>query len=149
MRRTLRRDSKARSGSALVEMTIAVPLLVSLFLGTWQFGYAYYRYNELTQAVRAGGRYASLRHYESITETPSAAYTLAVQNMVVYGNPAGGTVPVIPGLTPDKVGVQMAFVLNRPGRVTISINNFSIGTFWTINLQGKPWADFVYLGTWG
>ncbi len=149
MRRTLKRNSKARSGSALIELTIAVPLLVSLFLGTWQFGYAYYLYNELTQAVRAGGRYASLLHYKSTTETPLEEYTHAVQNMVVYGNPAGGTVPVVPGLSADKVDVKMAFELNRPGRVTISINNFSIGTFWNINLQGKPWADFVYTGTWG
>ena len=149
MRRTLKRDLRSRSGSALVEMTIAVPLLVSLFLGTWQFGYAFFLYNELTQAVRAGGRYASVRHYDSVTETPSAAYVLAVRNMVVYGNPAGGTVPVVPGLTPANVDVKMMFVLNRPGRVTISIKDFSIGTFWAINLQGKPWADFVYVGTWG
>ncbi len=106
----------ARSGSALIELTLAVPLLVSLFLGSFQFGYAFYLYNELTQAVRAGGRYASVRHYLSLTETPSADYALAVRNMVVYGHPAGGTVPVVPGLAPENVNVEMIFEnrISRP-----------------------------------
>jgi hypothetical protein len=130
-------------------MTIAVPLLVSLFLGCWQFGYAFYLYDELTQAVRAGGRYASVRHYLSLTATPTSEYTLAVKNMVVYGHPEGGTVPVVRGLAPDNVNVQVVFEQNIPARVSISIENFSVGTFWTINLRGKPWADFPFLGVWG
>jgi hypothetical protein len=130
-------------------MTLAVPLLVSLFLGSWQFGYAFYLYNELTQAVRAGSRYASVRHYLSLNETPTDDYAVAVRNMVVYGHPEGGTVPVVRNLTPEKVNVRMVFERNIPARVVISIDNFSIGTFWTINLRGKPWADFPFLGVWG
>ncbi len=145
----MRRTSKRQSGSALVELTIAIPLLVSLFLGSWQFGYAFYLYDELTQAVRAGGRYASVRHYLSLTSTPTTEYIQAVRNMVVYGHPNGGTEPVVRGLRPEHVEVQMTFEKNIPARVTIRINNFSVGTFWTINLQNKPWADFPYLGVWG
>jgi Flp pilus assembly protein TadG len=130
-------------------MTIAVPLLVSLFLGSWQFGYAFYLYDELTQAVRAGGRYASVRHYLSTTSTPTTEYTQAVRNMVVYGHPNGGTVPVVRGLRPENVQVQMVFELNVPARVTISINDYSVGTFWPINLRNKPWAEFPFLGVWG
>jgi len=48
----------------MVELTLLLPLLVSLFLGTWQFGYAYYLYGELEQAVRSGGRFASLSTYD-------------------------------------------------------------------------------------
>ncbi|HOK45974.1 MAG TPA: pilus assembly protein [Bryobacteraceae bacterium] len=143
------KNRKARSGSAIIEMTIAVPLLVSLFLGCFQFGYAFYLYNELTQAVRAGGRYASVRHYLSLTETPTADYINAVRNMVVYGHPEGGTVPVVRGLRPEHVTVQMMFEKNIPARVRVSIDNFSIGVFWDVVLRGKPWAEFVYLGVWG
>ena len=88
-----------RAGSAAIELALSLPVLVGLFLGTLQFGYSFFIYNELEQSVRAGARYASLRSYASLTGTPDAAYADAVRNVVVYANPAGGTQAVAPGLT--------------------------------------------------
>src|SRR5438270_13895692 len=95
----LAHPGRRRSGTAVIELALSLPVLVSVFLGTLQFGYSFFIYNELEQSVRAGARYASLRTYASLTATPDAAYTTAVRNAVIYANPAGGTQVVAPGLT--------------------------------------------------
>ena len=142
-----------------MEFTFLTPLLVLLFLGTWQFGYAYYLYNELEQAVRAGARYASARTYDSGTSTPSAGFIDEVQNVVVYGDPvpAINATPVVPGLAKTNVTVNASFYANGfasaagqnmmvPTRVAVSITGFSVGTFGLIPLQGKPRTEFPYVG---
>lgn len=130
-------------------MALLMPILVSLFLGGWQFGYSYFIYNELEQAVRAGARYASTRTYDSATPTPSAAFQTAVANVVVYGDPAGGTTPVAPGLTPANVGVTGEFVNGAPRSVTVRISNYPLpGIFSAITLN-KPVTQFPFLGIFG
>jgi len=52
MRMILQR--RKRSGSVLVEFTLSATFLIAVFLGVWQFGYAFYIYSELEQSVRAG-----------------------------------------------------------------------------------------------
>src|SRR5689334_21757092 len=90
-------------GSAVIELSLCLPVLVGLTLATLQLGYSLYVYGKLEQAVRDAGRYASLRSYGSAYTTPDSAYLTAVQNTALYANPAGGTQPVAPGLTPQNV----------------------------------------------
>src|SRR5690348_2791529 len=98
-------NSKHR-GSVMVEFTLSMLVLIPLFLGGWAFGYTFFQYSELESAVRAGARYASTLNYDSLSNTPSAAFLTAVQNMTVYGdpnaNPATAT-PVVSGLTTANV----------------------------------------------
>jgi len=144
-------------GSALIEFTLLSPLIVTLFIGSWQFGYAYFLYDKAEQAVRAGARYASLRTYDASTATPSQGFVDDVRNVVLYGDPAGGTSAVVPGLASSHVTVEMSFYANGfaqpsgqdmlvPTRVAVSINNFSVGTFGLITLSGKPRVEFPYVG---
>lgn len=130
---------KHERGSAIVEFSLAIPLMVSLFLGTFQFGYAYYVYNELEQAVRAGARYASLRSYD-------ANYDTAVKNVVVYGDPApsGSPTPVVKGLGLGNVEVTRD---TTAGTVRVNIKNFSVGTFWGLTLPDKPSTQFPLVGS--
>jgi Flp pilus assembly protein TadG len=140
------RRGRSERGSALVEFALAAPLMVSLFLGVWNFGYAFYLYNQLEQAVRAGGRYASLAGYDG--NNPSA-YTAAVRNMVVYGDPAGGTQAVVPGLSTVNVNVRLNFSGGFPSTIDIQIQNYNLpGIFSGITLNGKPSDQFPYLGNW-
>lgn len=135
-------------GNVLVELSLALPLLVTLFLGTWQFGYAYYLYGELEQSVRAGGRYASLAAYDA---AKPSAYRTAVQNVVVYGDPdpGAGARPVVPGLLPSHVQVELIFSGALPTAVTVSISGYELpGVFTSIVLNGKPGNQFPYLGNW-
>lgn len=140
-------SGKRQRGSVMVEFALLLPLLVSLFLGTWQFGYAYYLYGELEQAVRDGGRYASLRSYDAAN--PSV-YQSAVQNVVVYGNPAGGTQRVVPGLLLSNVTVTTpSFAGASQPKVTVSISGYQLpAMFSRIVLNGKPGNQFPFLGNW-
>ena len=137
----------AQRGDAIIEFALSFAFLFSIFTGVFQFGYAFYQYNYLENAVRGGARYASLRAYDSATSTPSAAYLTAVRNMVLYGDPSGGAQPVTPGLTADKVTVTMTFERNVPRRVTVAISNYQIDAVFTrLTLSNKPKVSFPFLG---
>jgi len=145
--RLARRD-RAR-GSVLVEFTLSATFLVGLFLGVWQFGYGFYIYSELEQAVRDGARYASLLTYNSSNSTPTAGFTTAVQNVVVYGNAAGGTTPVAPGLTTADVSVTVTFT-SVPTAITVAITNYRLPTYFgNQTLNGKPTTTFPFVGVYG
>ena len=139
-----------RRGNAMLEFGIAFAVLFPLFAGSFQFGYSFYLYNELETQVRGGARYAAKRVYDSATSTPTTAYRTAVANMVVYGDPAGGTSPVVPGLTPSNVSVVVTFANNIPAEVTVSIVNYNLNAVVkAIQMNGKPKVSFPYSGRWG
>ena len=141
-----------RSGTAMIELAIGSTVLVSCFAWCFQYGYTFYRYNALITAVNAGARYAALAPYDSLTPTPSSGFSTAVKNVVVYGNPAGGTTPVIPGLTTAKVTLAVTFTTSStntdvPDYMTVSINSFSVpAIFKTVNFTNKPRIKYKYQG---
>lgn len=134
-------------GSILVEFALTFIILITVFSGAFEFGYAFFAYNTLVNAVREGSRYASLRPYDSITSTPTSAFNTAVQNMVVYSNPAGGTTPILRGLTTSNVQLSVLNSGSAPLQVTVSITGFSLdAVFGIVTLNGKPSCSFPYLG---
>lgn len=139
---------RTQRGNALVETALAFAIIIPVFTGTFQFGLAIHYYNGLANAVRAGARYAGLRTYDSATAMPSAGYVNAVRNMTVYGDPAGGTVPVVSGLAPEHVQIEVLALSNVPHRIRVSIREFpmnvALGTF----RVSKPEAVFPYLGNY-
>jgi Flp pilus assembly protein TadG len=133
----------------MVEFAIASAVLIPCFIGVFQFGYGFYTYNRLNGAVRAGARYASLLKYDSATTTPASTYLTAVRNTVVYGNPNGGTTPIVPGLSPNQVQVQMTFANSAPDMVKVYLSSFELDTvFTTLDWSNKPAASFRYEGVW-
>jgi Flp pilus assembly protein TadG len=147
MRMTLNR--RRRAGSVLVEFSLSATFLIALFLGVWQFGYGFFIYNELEESVRAGARYASLGTYNSANGTPAASFLSAVQNVVVYGNPAGGTTPVAPGLTTANVSLTVTFT-SVPTTMTVAITNYAVPTYFgNQTLSGKPTTSFPFVGVFG
>ena len=143
----------SRRGNAMIEFAIAATLLTSIFTGVFQFGYSMYRYNELVSAVRAGVRYASvLKISNSGNSTLSSAYTDAVKNMVVYGNPSPGNspTPLISGLGTGNVTVSATFDTGGqhvPTYVTVKVNSFSVdAVFKTYTFTNKPTLTMPFLG---
>jgi len=133
----------------MLEFGIAAAVIFPIFAGSFQYGYSYYVYNILQTSVRAAGRYAATRTYDSASATPSEAFTTAVKNMAVYGNPLGGTRSLAPNLTTDKVAVSVTFSMGTPSQVAVQVDNFQInGVFGTVTLNGKPGVTFPYLGRW-
>ena len=135
-------------GNSLVEFAISLPLMVSLFLGVWQFGYSYYLYGRLEAAVRDGGRYASIAAYDAADPSD---YQDRVRNVVLYGDPTGGQAGnvVSPGLRPEQVSVAISPAGGPPDAVSVAINGYQLpGIFSRVVLNGKPAVQFPFLGHW-
>jgi Flp pilus assembly protein TadG len=141
---------RRRAGNAMIEFALGSTVLVATFGGAFEFGYTFYRYNTLVTAVNDGARYASLRPYNSTNMTPKADFTLAVQNMVVYGNPTGGTAPIAPGLTTSNVQVTPSPYTGSsggpPASITVSISGYTIDAIFAQNTINKPQVTYPYLG---
>ena len=148
MRPVTRERRKRQRGNALVEFALAFGFLFPVITGTFQFGYAFFVYNELQNAVRAGARHAAFKGYDSATVTPSAAFATAVKNTVVYGNPAGSGTAVVPNLTTNNVNLTVTFVGTAPARMTVSIQNYTINAYLTTFTINKPTATFSYVGVY-
>src|SRR5437868_5046425 len=90
---------RSRRGNAMVEFALAAPLAITVMAGVFQFGYAFYVYNQLQLSIRSGVRYASLMDYKGTSATCVAATQDTVQNMVVYGTPTpdASATPIVRG----------------------------------------------------
>jgi Flp pilus assembly protein TadG len=87
----LLRLARCSSGNALVEMTIVVPVAISLMVGGVDFGLALTTQATASKSVRDAARYlGSLRASECTAQIASA------QNLAVYGNLAGSGNPLVP-----------------------------------------------------
>jgi Flp pilus assembly protein TadG len=107
-------DSGER-GTTLVEFAIALTVFLTAMFAVIEFGRAIWVHNALTDAARRGARYAVLHSPGNSDE---------VKNVVVYGDPAGGTQPAVPNLGTGNVTVTYSdFALNK-GTATVSITNY-------------------------
>ena len=146
---------KRTRGSAMVEFAIGSGVLVTIFTGTFQFGYTFLQYNTLENAVAEAAHYGSLQQYFSTSPTPTTAYSTAVKNMVVYGSPTAGTTPLLNGLSTSNVSVTItpgAGYNNgsgqfTPAAVTVAISSYTInGFFSTQTVTNKPQVTYAYTG---
>lgn len=107
-------DSNER-GATLVEYSIAVTVFLIAMFAVIEFGRAIWVHNALTDAARRGARYAVLRPQGDIAQ---------VRNVVVFGDPAGGSQPTVPNLSTTNVEVTYSnFGLNK-GTVSVSVTNY-------------------------
>ena len=149
----IRRASRQR-GHAMLEFAVGSSLFIALFTGAYQFGYTFHAYETLMSGVRAGARFGAMASYplgvETVDSAPSSAFTTAVKNVTVYGHPTGngnGAQPIISGLRPEHVLVDVRFRNSMPQTVKVSIHNFALDSIfgsWTAN--DKPSATFYYTG---
>ena len=104
------------TGSTLVEYAIAATVFLTALFAVLEFGRALWAHNALTDAARRGARYAVL-HCSSDSNS--------VKNVVVYGNPAGGSQPLLPDLTSGNVNVTYSptYVVGD-GTATVTITGY-------------------------
>ena len=153
--------ARNRDGNAMLEFAIGAGVLVSVFSGTFQFGFTFLQYNNLQNAAARGARYASVIPYDSDSATPSSSYEAAVKNMVLYGSPtvttqavsagvaAPAPSPALPGLTTNNINVAVFFSNGVPSNVTVSITGYAINSvFATTTLVNKPAVTYAYQGIW-
>jgi len=126
-----------RRGSALVEFAVSLIVLSTLLTGIFQLGYAFYAYETLVHAVRAGARYASLQGAAAADDKEFAA---SVRNLVAYGDPkpARDAKPLVAGLEPNNIDLTL-----DPATASVSIKGFKIDAFFTkFHLDGRPSITF-------
>src|SRR5919108_955177 len=102
-------------GSSLVEFAIGATIFITVMFAILEFGRALLVHNALTDAARRGARYAVVH---------TAADADAVKNVVVYGDSAGGTKPVVDNLTTANVTVTYSNFGLDGGTVAVSITNY-------------------------
>lgn len=144
-----RHRCRRRRGNAMIEFALATSLLIPAFSGVFQFGYTLYQYNLLSSAVTNGARYASNRTYRALSGGADLTKVkLATQNVVVYGSPAGGSIPQARGLTTSNVNVS--FTTSSTGvplTVKVAITNFTVnGIFKSYTFNNSPVITFPYTG---
>ncbi|MCU1747945.1 TadE/TadG family type IV pilus assembly protein [Pseudomonas sp. 6D_7.1_Bac1] len=99
---------RGQQGMALVEFTIALPLLLLLLLALGEFGRMLFQYNTLLQASRDAGRYIASQAWNSTlgqVDLSNATLVTQTKNVAVYGVPATTGAAVVSGLTTSMVGV--------------------------------------------
>jgi Flp pilus assembly protein TadG len=107
-----RRDQR---GATLLEFAIGATVFLTAMFAVVEFGRALWTHNALSDAARRGARYA-VNH--------PASDVVAVRNVVVYGDPAGGEKAVVNNLTPANVQVQYSNFGLGAGTVSVSIINY-------------------------
>jgi len=109
------RNRTNERGGTLVEFSIAATVFLMVLFGVVEFGRALWTHNALTDAARKGARYAVVHQ---------ASDASSVKNVVVYDNPAGGTSPIVEGLTTDNVLVTYSGFTLDGGTVQVTITNY-------------------------
>jgi Flp pilus assembly pilin Flp len=102
-------------GATLVEYAIGASVVIMAIFGVLEFGRALWAHNALSDAARQGARYAVLHPMGDA----------GVKNVVLYGDPAGGTQPLLPGMTTANVEVVYSgdFSVNA-GSATVTIKDY-------------------------
>lgn len=97
-----------QKGLAVVEATIALPVMLVLLLAIGEFGRLLYEYNTLTKAVRAGARTASVSpnpgNYDVSLVLDKA------KNMILYGQEIVGSKTVLPGLKAEDINITPTLI---------------------------------------
>jgi TadE-like protein len=101
-------------GSTLVEFAIGATVFLTAMFAVLEFGRALWVHNALADAARRGARYA-------VINSPDE---MSVKNVVVYGDPGGGSKPLVNDLTTANVSVNYSgFELNK-GTASVTITNY-------------------------
>lgn len=112
-------NRKNEEGKTLVEFAIVGTAFLTIMFGVIEFGRLYWTHNALRDAARRGVRYAAIRRNDTAGQQ-------AVKNMVVYGNPNGGTTPLVPGLKTSNIGIEYVNYdgVQLSSRATVKITNY-------------------------
>ena len=114
MARTMRQRRDER-GATLLEFAIGATVFLTAMFAVIEFGRALWTHNALADAARRGARYA-VNH--------PASDVAAVKNVVVYGDPAGGSKTLVDNLTTANVQVQYTGFGLGDGTVSVSITGY-------------------------
>lgn len=116
-------------GATLVEFAIGATVLLTAIFAVLEFGRALWTHNALADAARRGARYAIHQPASSppgvkTTGTNVGPSVTAIKNVAVYGDPSGGTQPMVNDLTPANIDVRYQGFGLGEGTVGVTIQNY-------------------------
>lgn len=111
----LHASRKNERGATLVEFAIAATVFLTAMFAVIEFGRALWVHNALSDAARRGARYAVVHSASDVDQ---------VKNVVVYGDPAGGTRPLVNNLSTDNVTVTYSNFGLTDGTATVRITDY-------------------------
>ena len=126
------RDATKKSeerGSTLVEFAIGATVFLTVMFGVIEFGRALWTHNALADAARRAARYAVNQPAASPAGTKTSGTNVgpsisAIRNVAVYGDPAGGSKPLVTDLTPENLNIQYTKFGVGSGTVAVTITNY-------------------------
>jgi len=128
----------AETGSALVELAVALPVLVVLFVGTIDFARVFYTSMALTNSARAGVQYGA---HNAIRSSDAPGMILTAQNATGVGG-----ITAVPSRTCqcateagvfDVAPISCASTCTSPKHVVVTVTVTTSKTF-TIIMSGVP-----------
>ena len=118
-------NQKEERGAALVEFAIAATVFFTVMFAVVEFGRVLWAHNALTDAARRGARYAVFQCNPNQASCPNSGTSIdRIKKVVVYGDPAGGTQPLLDNLTTSDVTVNYSAFTLGGGTVTVGIQNY-------------------------
>lgn len=97
----------------MVEFAIVAPLLLLLLLGIGELGRAFFQYNTLTKSVREGARHLAGQAGGALgVVVLTDQLRKETMSMVAYGFPTGRGEPLISGLSPQDVSIEVLDSVN-------------------------------------
>lgn len=136
-------------GAALVEFALCLPLLLVVIAGIVDFGFAFQRYEVLTNAAREGARLATLQQYngnDSLIRDRVRAYVAEGLNI-----PIGSMTTVLPDgqiviTAPDITITSGATTYDiQTTMVTITYNHDFLLLQPVLGLINKNWGNSITL----
>jgi Flp pilus assembly protein TadG len=123
-------NAKGRQrGATLVEFAIGATAFLMVTFGVLEFGRALWTHNALTDAARRGARYAVNQPASNPPGTKTTGVNVgpsitAIKNVAVYGDPAGGSSPLVNGLSASNLDVEYQNFGVGEGTVAVRIKNY-------------------------
>ncbi len=116
-------------GATLVEFAIGGTVFLMAMFAVIEFGRALWTHNALSDAARRATRYAVNQSASTPPGVPTTGLNVgpsvtAIRNVAVYGDPAGGSKPLVNDLTPANLNVQYAGFGVGEGTVAVTITNY-------------------------
>lgn len=127
MNATLKKSGQ--EGATLVEFAIGASVFLLAMFAVIEFGRALWIHNALADAARRAARYAVNRPANSPAGTMTSGTNVgpsitAIRNVGVYGDPAGGTNPLVNNLTPENLNVEYTNFRVGGGTVCITVTGY-------------------------
>jgi Flp pilus assembly protein TadG len=116
-------------GATLVEFAIGATVFITAMFAVIEFGRALWTHNALADAARRAARYAVNQPASSPAGDPTTGTNVgpslnAIRNVGVYGDPLGGSQPLVNGLTPANLDIHYTNFGVGQGTVAVTVTNY-------------------------